>query len=119
MGGSVVLFGLIMTWFFGRRDPVRVLGLWVCVYFLGYTHVWQHHQVLLPAAVIPAFLVTGKRRFVIPWFLAAVPSWFYFFEGHWNWTRDVVYLTGGVLPVAVLTALLLTTHIQPADRAEA
>jgi Glycosyltransferase family 87 len=107
---TTVCIGLYFTCLHKPFEPVRVLCLWVTVYFLGYAHVWEHHQVLLLSAVILPYLVTRRKRFLVPWLLAAIPSPYYFFEGHWNWAREVVYLASGTLPVLVLFGLLVITR---------
>lgn len=101
MAGLVIL-GLIMTFRSRKTNAGRLISMWVCIYFLAYTHVWEHHLVLFLPAVIVPWLFTGKKRYLIPWFLAAIPSTFYLFNGHWNWTREIVYLTGATLPILIL-----------------
>ena len=104
---AVIAAGLLYTWLFAPRHPVRVLFFWVAVYLLGYAHVWQHHHVLLLPAVILPYGMTGRKLFLVPWVLAALPSTFYVFEGHWNWTREVIYLSQGALPPLLLALFLI------------
>ncbi len=102
VAAALVLTGLYMTF---RKRPVhstRLIVLWVCIYFLGYTHVWQHHLVLFLPAVILPWLYSGRFRYIVIWFLASMPSTFYIFNNHWNWTREIVYLGGAALPVLML-----------------
>ena len=113
---GVIAAGLLFTWVFAPRHPVRVLLFWVTVYLLGYTHVWQHHQVLLLPAVIIPYGLTARKIFLAPWLLAALPSAFYWFEGHWNWTREVIYLSQGALPPLVLAALFLFVTLNEPSR---
>ncbi len=97
-----VLIGLYMTFRRKRTHPNRMIAIWVCIYFLAYTHVWEHHLVLfLPALILP-WLYSGKKRYVGIWLLTACPSFFYFFNNHWNWTREILYLSGAALPVMLL-----------------
>ncbi len=99
--------GLIVTCYSKKLHPIHILSLWVCIYFMTYTHVWQHHLVLLLPAVILPYLISGRIVYLIPWCLATLPSLFYWFEGNWNWIRDVLYLSGGVAPIIVLMAVIL------------
>ncbi|MBN1355466.1 DUF2029 domain-containing protein [bacterium] len=109
---AALVTGLYFTFLHKPFNPIRVLCIWVTVYFLGYTHVWEHHQVLLLSALVLAFTATKKSRFLLPWLLAAVPSPFYFFEGHWNWIREIVYLGSGTLPVLIFLFLLMVTRFK-------
>ncbi len=102
----VVTAGTVYTFRSHPFNPVKTLILWVCIYFLGYAHVWQHHQVLLLGAIISGFAATRKYRFLLPWLAATLPSPFYFFEGNWNWFREVIYLSAGTLPVILLLTIL-------------
>jgi hypothetical protein len=104
---SIVAFGLLLTFAIKTFDPVRLLSIWICIYFLGYAHVWQHHLVLLLPAIILPYVLTGRRRFLLPWLAAALPSGFYLFEGHWTWLKETVYLSGGSLPVILLFGFLM------------
>nr|HPQ40812.1 glycosyltransferase 87 family protein [bacterium] len=99
---ALVGIGLLRTFTNRKTHGIRLLSMWVAIYFLAYTHVWEHHQVLLLPAVIMPWLFTGKKRYIMIWFLAAMPSLFYLFNGHWNWTREVLYLTGASLPPLLL-----------------
>lgn len=114
----LVLIGLLRTFANRKIHGIRLISMWVSIYFLAYTHVWEHHQVLFLPAVILPWLFTGKKRYLIPWFLAAVPSTFYFFNGHWNWTREVIYLAGASLPPLILffdTLFLKQTRALPGE----
>ncbi|MBN1295185.1 DUF2029 domain-containing protein [bacterium] len=98
----LVSVGLLRTFAQWKMHGIRLISLWVSIYFLAYTHVWEHHQVLLLPAVILPWLFTGKKRYLIPWVLAAAPSPFFIFNGHWNWTREVIYLACATLPPLIL-----------------
>ncbi len=104
---AMILWGLLLTFRWGRFHPVRSICLWIAIYFLGYAHVWQHHQVLLNAAVCLAFLMTGRLRYLLIWLIMTLPSPFYFFEGSWNWTRETLYLLTGTLPAILFMLFLL------------
>jgi hypothetical protein len=97
-----VFTALYMTFQNAAIHSTRLIVLWVCVYFLSYTHVWEHHLVLFLPAVILPWLYSGKRLYVIIWLLAALPSPFYLFNNHWNWTRELLYLSSAALPVLLL-----------------
>ncbi|MCD4654890.1 DUF2029 domain-containing protein [bacterium] len=97
-----VVLGLVMTFMNRKINASQLLSMWVCIYFLAYTHVWEHHLVLFLPAVILPWLFTGKKRYLLPWILAAIPSTFFLFNGHWNWTREIIYLSGAILPVLIL-----------------
>ncbi|MBN1879363.1 DUF2029 domain-containing protein [bacterium] len=118
IAGLLILIGLYMT--FRRRDThsVRLLTIWVCIYFLAYTHVWQHHLVLLLPAMILSWLYSGRIRYVFIWLLATIPSSFYLFNNHWNWIRDILYLGGAALPVLLLFADQLVCRYQRATGGE-
>ncbi|MGB3977284.1 MAG: glycosyltransferase family 87 protein [bacterium] len=99
-----IFTALYMTFRSAEIHSTRLIVLWVCVYFLSYTHVWEHHLVLfLPVLVLP-WLYSGKIRYVVLWFLAALPSSFYLFNNNWNWTRELLYLSCAAAPVLLLFA---------------
>ncbi len=97
-----IFTALYMTFRAAEIHSTRLIVLWVCVYFLSYTHVWEHHLVLfLPALILP-WLYSGKARYLVLWFLTALPSSFYLFNNNWNWTRDLLYLSCAAVPVLLL-----------------
>lgn len=104
---GMIVIGLLLTFRWGRFHPVRAICLWIAIYFLGYAHVWQHHQVLLNAGVCLAFLMTGRLRYFLIWLIMTIPSPFYFFEGNWNWTRETLYLFVGSAPAVLFFLCLL------------
>lgn len=102
IGGLLVLTGLYLS--LRRREvhSTRLIVIWICIYFLGYTHVWQHHLVLFLPAVILPWLYSGRLRYIAVWLLAAMPSTFYLFNNQWTWLREIIYLSGASLPVMLL-----------------
>ncbi len=111
-----------------RRAAVSSLvAMWLCVYFLAATSVWEHHYVmLLPGLVLLVALEPSQRAVALVVFvLVALPTPYALFEGWlasgpaefapetgWPDWAALVYHAAKPIPVLWLWSLLCWTALQ-------
>lgn len=101
------------------------LAMWICVYFLTYQYVWEHHYILM----LPAYSMIAssfKPRFwIIPCILHALPSPYYWFnisdmqmpQEAWNTMQDLLYYGFRPVPVLFLFIVLAIQNIFTSSQA--
>jgi len=104
-----------------RINFLSALGMWICVYFLTYQYVWEHHYVMLLPVFTIVLLVRGLRiPGIIAWFFCALPTPYIFFnlpgtmmpQMKWTFLQDIFYHSTKILPVAVLFCLFIADLIK-------
>ena len=115
-----------------RRQPLRLLALWTCTYFLVFGEVWEHHYVmLLPVLVllvlfddtlrVPAFVAYVFVALPTPYalFQTSVPTLdYHLYDPQAYWSSIEVYAQhlSKVVPTLLLW-LLLSVHLAKGDKA--
>jgi len=110
---AIIALSTALTFFPARVDELENLCLWTATYFLIYAHVWEHHYVMLVPPLVLLVLVKRHRAAIGMGLLAALPSPFVLFAGHWNWFREVIYLAAKSAPAVWLYLDLLLRHVRP------
>lgn len=99
-----------------RIQFTRALAMWICVYFLTYQYVWEHHYVLMLPVFTAGMLVPSLRRLTAcVWLLCALPTPYFLWNNpalampqtEWSLLQNVVYHSTKLVPVLVLFAVLI------------
>lgn len=82
---AVVALALAATFLPRTSDPLALLAIWVCAYFLVY-EPWEHHYVMMLPVLV---LLTALRPAARPWALAvfvllALPTPYWLLDHVWN-----------------------------------
>jgi hypothetical protein len=104
-----------------RRIPfIHGLALWICIYFLTYQYVWEHHYVML----LPAFsLLVGtdsSKIWPVLWVFCAIPTPYYFLnipaeampQLLWSAHTDILYHSCKIIPVVIMFFVLVVRMIR-------
>jgi len=105
------------------RQPVQIIALWICTFFLIYKDIWEHHYVFL----LPIFIALYAQSFSpkLLWLLAfiALPTPFIFIdiesgsygaidpEREWAIGTSLLYRSSKLLPLAYLWFALCRANI--------
>lgn len=126
-----VITGLQMAWSAGiiataiavqikskNRDPLDLLSLWLCTFFLSFKFIWEHHLVMLLPVLALEFVRGDKKSIGFIWILLAIPTLFYFLDidlgrgyteiqPYWTDSQSIVYHSCKIVPIGFLFALVV------------
>jgi hypothetical protein len=94
----------------------KALSLWICVYFLIYQYVWEHHFVMLLPVFTTGMLLKRLRRWtLLLWFFCAVPTPYILFnnpslpmpQANWSLMQKTVYHGIKVVPLLLFYCVLI------------
>jgi hypothetical protein len=119
----LLLIGLFATLRYRPHQPVQIIALWICTFFLVYKDIWEHHYVFL----LPIFIALYAQSFSpkLLWLFAviALPTPFIFIdiesgrygaidpEREWAIGTSLLYRSSKLLPLAYLWFTLCRTNI--------
>lgn len=86
--GFIVLSGYFTLRY--RGPSVLICSLWVCTYFLSYSHVWEHHYAFIVAVLILLWLRTGNPVVLIFYALVAIPSPYVLFPPELGYANKII-----------------------------
>lgn len=105
-----------------------MLSMWICVYFLTYQYVWEHHYVLMLPVFSAGMLVQPLRKWtVLLWLLCALPTPYRLLnipalsmpQVHWNLLQRTLYHGMKIIPVLLFFFRLVFSSFnrmhEPAD----
>ncbi len=94
----------------------KALSMWICVYFLTYQYVWEHHYVmLLPVFTVGMLFKNLRLPTTLLWFFCAAPTPYIVLNDpsvpmpqlYWTFLEKTVYHGTKVIPVLVFFCLLV------------
>ncbi len=111
----IILVSAAATFLPKKIDFISTFALWICIYFLTYQYVWEHHYVMLMPAIS---LLTGKERnmkWLWIWLFCALPTPYYFLnipslpmpQLQWTFIQDFIYHGIKIIPVLIMYGILV------------
>ncbi|HPQ39942.1 MAG TPA: hypothetical protein PLV45_06165 [bacterium] len=108
-----------------RRIPfTRALAMWICVYFLTYQYVWEHHYVMMLPVFSAGMIHPRLRRLCVAvWLLCALPTPYILWnvpsqampQLQWTFSQEILYHSTKLIPVLILfLALVFQLFRKPA-----
>ncbi|MBN1297333.1 hypothetical protein JXA80_11180 [bacterium] len=93
----------------------QALAMWICVYFLTYQYVWEHHFVMLLPVWSIGFIDPKLRRLTgAAWLVCALPTPYYFWNNpatmpqmQWTTVQDIGYHALKIVPILLLFIILI------------
>ncbi len=115
---SVTALSIFVHIYSKERDPLDLVVLWVCTFFVAFKFVWEHHFVMLIPVLALEYSRNNKRSIGFLWLLFALPTIFYFFnidlgggytevQSYWNDSTSFLYHSSKILPMLVLYSLVV------------
>ncbi len=119
-----ILISIIVTFLNLRYDPLKLLSMWICTYFIAYRYVWEHHYIMMLPVLVLLFLHTRDRIVIFTFIFTAIPTPFVFWNDpslpmpqvSWSAFQDIFYHSIKIVPVMVLYAWLVGGEIRRAVR---
>ncbi|MGB3976153.1 MAG: glycosyltransferase 87 family protein [bacterium] len=111
----IYTFGIAATFIPRKTNFTLALAMWICVYFLTYQYVWEHHYVMMLPVFSAGMLFKNLRKFaVISWLFCALPTPYIVLNNpsllmpqeKWNLLQSVFYHGTKIIPVLLLFFLL-------------
>lgn len=110
---SILIISSLITLLPKRINFIHALCMWICVYFLTYQYVWEHHYVMLLPVFSLLVLIKPAPIWFVLWFFCAIPTPYYFFnepavkflESLWAPITNISYHGIKIIPVLVLYIL--------------
>lgn len=104
----------------GSSNPVRLLSIWICTFYLSYRYVWEHHYIIILPLVVLLWVHFHSKAALVAWALVALPTPFALFnipgvsmpQSQWTWQQDFL-MHSKVLPVLGLWLVLCMHEIYP------
>ncbi|MCD4655769.1 DUF2029 domain-containing protein [bacterium] len=118
---SILILASLVTLLPRRINPLSALSMWICVYFITYQFVWEHHYVMLLPVFSITFLVSKMRRTgIVVWLCCALPTPYIFFnipgspmpQLEWSLLQDIFYHSTKIIPVFILFSFLVIKLIR-------
>lgn len=117
-----LMIGLaVATTFLPKRiNVLRVLAMWICIYFLTYQYVWEHHYVMMLPVYTMLVASSGRVRWLIPALFHIAPTPYFFFndptrsmpQETWSVFQDLLYYGFRTAPVAIIFFTLVWSEFR-------
>ncbi|MBN1880006.1 DUF2029 domain-containing protein [bacterium] len=107
----MIITGALLSTMIPRKIRFdRALMIWVCIYFLTYKYVWEHHYIMI-LPVLSAGMVDKRLRYwtLALWLFCALPTPYFWFNNpmlampqlEWNLTKRIFYHSTKIIPLLV------------------
>ncbi len=112
----VIIGTAIATTFIPKRiNVLRALPMWICVYFLTYQFVWEHHYIMMLPAYTMLVASSRRARWLIPALFHMSPTPYFLFNNPmrsmpqetWSAFQDLIYYGFRTIPVLIVFLLLI------------
>ncbi len=111
---AILLVALLASRRQPQHEPVPLLALWLCTFFLIYKDVWEHHYVFLLPVFVSLYLYSNNSKLLWIFSFIALPTPFVFFdiqsgtygaidpERTWSIATSLCYRSSKLIPLAYL-----------------
>ena len=111
---AILLVALLASRRQPQHEPVPLLALWLCTFFLIYKDVWEHHYVFLLPVFVSLYLYSNNSKLLWVFSFTALPTPFVFFdiqsgtygaidpERTWSIATSLCYRSSKLIPLAYL-----------------
>ena len=97
------------------------LAMWICVYFLTYQYVWEHHYVMMLPVITAGMVDKNLRKWTgLLWIFCAMPTPYLFFnissqampQLQWAFWKTILYHSTKIIPLLVFFLIILFRNFQ-------
>lgn len=111
---AILLAAVVASLRYRPDDPIQLLALWLCTFFLIYKDVWEHHYVFLLPVLIALYIQSNASKFLWIFAFIALPTPFVFFdvepgtygaidpEREWGIGTSLAYRSSKLIPLGYL-----------------
>ena len=112
---AIYIFAAIATFIPQKTNFSLALAMWICVYFLTYQYVWEHHYIIMLPVFSAGMIFKKIRKYtVITWLFCSLPTPYFLVnnpslsmpQDEWSLLQSIFYHGTKIIPVLILFFML-------------